>query len=277
MPQPRPSLALVLDVDEEYATKETRLEVGRCYSYVGSTVVRSHKRAEGARPLNRAELHVKLGNRRYLASDDEGADELWNDVIERWLFNQFGTIANNMRIYNRRQREIGGTELDFDYLDVVLENGGLVVQARLDSTSGIPAEVSAVVSQIRSALNAGALGPDVHRVTIPSEADYRRQVTEAQIRSEQDLGTETEGLPAQGENPDPIEASEQIDEPFTESDDLVDTSEQDALAELEAQMEAKFALPDPDFEIDYRIWGVMLPDGTEKEFDSAALSFRNEG
>ncbi|MDD7369872.1 MAG: hypothetical protein SOW20_01815 [Berryella intestinalis] len=277
MPQPHPSLALVLDVDEAYATKETRLEVGRCYSYVGSTVVRSHARADGEQPSNRAELHVKLGNRRYLKSSDEGADELWDDVIERWLFNQFGTVANNMRIYNRRQREIGGIELDFDYLDVVLENGELVVRVRLDSTSGVPADVSAVISKVRSALNAGIFGDGVRRVIIPSDIDYRRQVAEAQTPSEQDPGTEAESLPAQDENLARGEAPAQAEEPFTESDDLVDTSEQDALAELEAQMEAKFALPDPDFEIDYRIWGVVLPDGTTREFDSASLSPRNEG
>ena len=34
-----------------------------------------------------------------------GADELWEGVMEQWFYNQFHTISNNMRIYNRRQRE----------------------------------------------------------------------------------------------------------------------------------------------------------------------------
>ncbi len=32
MAQPRPSLTLILDIDERFDSEETRLEVGRCYT-----------------------------------------------------------------------------------------------------------------------------------------------------------------------------------------------------------------------------------------------------
>ena len=43
MAQPRPSCTLILDIDETLATEETKLEVGRCYTYVGSALIRPHR------------------------------------------------------------------------------------------------------------------------------------------------------------------------------------------------------------------------------------------
>jgi len=41
MAQPRPSLTLILDLDERLDSEDVRLEIDRCYSYVGSTLVRT--------------------------------------------------------------------------------------------------------------------------------------------------------------------------------------------------------------------------------------------
>ena len=38
MAQPRPSLTLILDLDERLDSEDVRLEIDRCYSYVGSTL-----------------------------------------------------------------------------------------------------------------------------------------------------------------------------------------------------------------------------------------------
>ena len=65
MAQPRPSLTLILDLDERLDSEDVRLEIDRCYSYVGSTLVRTHPACDGE-PQNIMRFLVKLGTRRYL-------------------------------------------------------------------------------------------------------------------------------------------------------------------------------------------------------------------
>ena len=119
------------------------MEVGRCYTYVGTALVRTHKAESDAEPENTMRMLVKLGTRRYLSREDEESEALWNTVIKRWLYNQFHTVVNNMQIFNRRQREIGNDSLPFTWLEIELENGALVVRLRLDSASGMQTRQSA--------------------------------------------------------------------------------------------------------------------------------------
>ena len=42
MALPRPSLTLVLDIDERLDSEALRLEIGRCYAHVCQTLVRTH-------------------------------------------------------------------------------------------------------------------------------------------------------------------------------------------------------------------------------------------
>lgn len=135
MAQPRPSLTLILDLDERLDSEDVRLEIDRCYSYVGSTLVRTHPACDGE-PQNIMRFLVKLGTRRYLRAEDEGADELWNDVMERWFYNELYKVSNNMLIYNRRQREVGNPQLVFDWIDVELQNGQLHALLHCDNVSG---------------------------------------------------------------------------------------------------------------------------------------------
>lgn len=278
MAQPRPSLTLLLDIDERLATKQTREEVGRCYDYVGSAVVRAHPAPEQGPAHNIARFMVKLGNRKYLRSADEGADELWDDVIERWLYNQFYTVGNNMQIYNRRQREIGNDELYFDYLDVDLENGGLTVRVRLDSNSTLPPDLAQSITAMRSAFNAGNLGEKVTRVWMPSEASYNAQVVKAaadKARREVDeaRAAEEEAQRRAEEEAARAAVANDPENNFTEAADLVDDPVSDELEAHRAELEAKFALPQADFAIDYSIWGIESADGSNREFDSVQGAF----
>ena len=120
-------------------------------------------------------MTVRVGAREYLDSSVEGADALWSDHIEHWLLNQVHAVDNQMKIFNRRQREEGKPELVFTWLEIELQGGRLVVRLRLDSTCGIDPEESKWVSRVREALNAGALGKDVIAVTLPSAASYEKQ------------------------------------------------------------------------------------------------------
>ena len=59
--------------------------------------MRTHPACDGE-PQNIMRFLVKLGTRRYLRAEDEGADELWNDVMERWFYNELYKVSNNMLI-----------------------------------------------------------------------------------------------------------------------------------------------------------------------------------
>ena len=236
MAQPRPSLTLILDLDERLDSEDVRLEIDRCYSYVGSTLVRTHPACDGE-PQNIMRFLVKLGTRRYLRAEDEGADELWNDVMERWFYNELYKVSNNMLIYNRRQREVGNPQLVFDWIDVELQNGQLHALLHCDNVSGIRPETSELLTQLRAAYNEGALGEDVVRAYLPAPASYEEQ--------------KAAGLAAKAER-DAQKAAGL------------------AAAEEEARALEPFALDEPDFEVDYRLWLIEYADGSTRTFDSHA-------
>ncbi len=173
MSKPHPSLALRLDLDERLVDHDLRLEIDRCYSYLGTPVVRTHPApAADAAPVNTMVATVRVGAREYLDSSVEGADALWNDYVEHWLLNQVHALENQMKIFNRRQREEGREELSFTWLAVELMGGRLTVRFRLDSTCGIDPADSAWVGRVRQALNEGRLGTDVVEVQLPSDASF---------------------------------------------------------------------------------------------------------
>ena len=174
MAKPHPSMALLLDLDERLVDNDLRLEIDRCYSYLGTPVVRTHPAGEGA-PENTIRMMVRVGAREYLDSTAEGADALWSDSIEHWLLNQVHAVENQMKIFNRRQREEGRDELTFTWLEVELAGGRLTVRLRLDSSCGIDPADSVWVTRVRTALNEGALGQNVVAVQLPSDASYEQQ------------------------------------------------------------------------------------------------------
>lgn len=276
MAQPRPSCTLILDIDEALATEETKLEVGRCYSYVGSALVRPHAAEET--PRCRMRLMAKLGNRKYLRSSDEGADALWGDVMEQWLYNQFHTVSNNMRIYNRRQQEIGGVELPFEWLEVELENGALTVSLALDSNCCVPPEQASLVTAVRDAFNGGALGEDVVRVEAPSAASLEQQkeagaiaVTEREAQREAEAAAKAEAEAAAA-----AAAEAEADQDFLESPAKADAEAASRAAEEEAAraaLEEKYGVAEPDFVVDYTLWDVLRTDGSRATFDSSTGAF----
>ncbi len=174
MAKPHPSMALLLDLDERLVDNDLRLEIDRCYSYLGTPVVRTHPAGEGA-PENAIRMMVRVGAREYLDSTAEGADALWSDSIEHWLLNQVHAVENQMKIFNRRQREEDRDELTFTWLEVELAGGRLTVRLRLDSSCGIDPADSVWVTRVRTALNKGALGEGVVAVQLPSDASYEEQ------------------------------------------------------------------------------------------------------
>lgn len=268
MAQPRPSLTLILDIDERLDSEDVRLEIDRCYSYVGSTLVRTHVAGDGE-PENVMRFLVKLGTRQYLNADDEGADELWHDVMERWFYNELYKVSNNMLIYNRRQREVGNPDLVFDWIDVELQNGKLHALLHCDNVGSIQAETSELLTALRTAYNDRALGENVARVYLPTPESYEEQKKaglsaraerKAQEAAAREAAEEEARAAARA-------AEEEADEAFLESPQL--TSEEMPEEEAAAAPEP-FALDEPDFVPDYRMWLVEYVDGSTRTFDSHA-------
>lgn len=291
MAQPRPSLTLILDIDERLDSEELRLEIDRCYTYVGSTLVRSHPApADGSEPINTARFLVKLGTRKYLHSSDEGADALWNEVLERWLYNELHKVGNNMLIFNRRQRDIEGTELFFTWIDIDLENGALSVCVHCNSASGIDPSVSTVITALREAYNNNALGENVTRVYMPAPAAYEQQETEGMRRKQEQDALEEELRKAEEEQrraeQEAAEAAAQ--EAFLESPTLVaqaseakDTNELDSEPQSDQgildddvnQQDDPFAVDEPIFDVDYFPWEIEYADGSKRIYDHQRAAF----
>lgn len=277
MAKPHPSLTLVLDLDERCATEETRLEIGRCYTHVATALIRTHAPLAD-KPENALRMLVKLGQRAYLSSSAEGADELWTDVMERWLRNEFYNVSNLMLIYNRRQVEEGKEPLYFDWLEVELENGALIVRMRLDSASSIPAAQSAMLSRVRDALNANALGEGVTRVSMPTDASYEAQC-EAGLaaKAQREAARAEEAAQREAEEKAAAAAAEkEAEESFLESPALVaerDTGAQAAAGANEAETDEPYGLEEPDFALEYSLWSIEYADGAVRAFDSSTSAF----
>ena len=275
MAQPRPSLTLIVDVDERIDSEELRLEIGRSYTYVGSALVRTHAAAVDNAPVeNTLRMLVKLGTRQYLNAGEEGSDELWNDVMRTWFENQFRKIGNQTLIYNKRQREIeDGQELMFTWLEVDLQNGQLPVRLRMNDVSSIEESAAEVLSVVREAYNSGKLGEkaSIARISTPTAESWKQQVADGAVAAakraeEERAAAEAAAAAAEVER---AAAEAAAEEAFLESPELVAADEEgEAVVEgggVEAP-ELVFELDEPTFAVDYSTWTVEYTDGTSKTF-----------
>lgn len=173
---PHPSSLLILNIDEALDSKELRLEIDRCYSYLGAPVVRTASRPEGMdAPYNVLRFNVKnVGPARYFTEPSEETDELWA-MLASWLYNQLHMIDNQMKIFNRRQREEGNPEIVFDHVEIALENGSFVASLRTDSISGVDPAVVDQLRALREAISAGDVATGLCAVTMPSDAAFEAQ------------------------------------------------------------------------------------------------------
>lgn len=238
----RPTLLLKMDLDEQSFSDDISAEIKRSYSYVSPTLVDSHQTEEFG-PENIVRFMVKI-RKPYWNSNDEGADELWSEVMVKWFTNMFYKISTTMVAYNNVRDEKGEPRLLFTWLDAELEDG-LVVSLRLGLDSSIPEQAVDFVKSIRTAFNKEMFGGEkVACVRIPSRASLTSQGIST---------TSSKG----GDSEVPSEAS-----------DEVTVSDADESSELEdgggTQDESGEALS----QIDYTVWGIEYEDGTVREFDS---------
>ena len=244
MGQPHPTLTLILDIDKRLDSPHVQQEIRRDYAYVGSTLIRTHEAASEDAPIeNTMHLVLKLGRRQYLYSKDEGSDELWNGFLEHWFYNAFFKLGNHMKIYNRRQREIGMPELVFDWVELELQNGKLRVRMHTDSNSDILPDTSTWLTAIRTALNADALGEncgaEIEQITLPSPEFYEKQLEEGLKAQEEKRAQEEAQRLAQEEAEAAAKAQQEAEaeEAFLESPQLVQEAVEAAEAEAAAGAE----------------------------------------
>lgn len=254
-----------------------------------------------------------LGTHRYLDSSAEGADALWNDILLHWLYNQIHKLDNQMKIYNLRQREEGADPLMFEWLEINLENGKLIARIKLDSASGVSPEVCTSLDALRAALNAGALGEEVVSVSMPSATSLEEQARmgmAAKATREAEAAAEAERIAAEKQAQADV-AEAQADALFLESPQLVEQAAKEQAAQRETQdpvlkarveadlarpenemtaeeivakriaeeaelhekMEARYTLPEADYELEFSQWTIHYADGTERDFDSLTNAF----
>lgn len=275
----RPSLTLVLDLDERAAGKATVLEINRSYAHIGTPVVRTHAaESEDAPVRNTARLMVNMGTYAYLDRAAEGADERWDDIVAPWLRNMLHKVGNNMKVFNDRQRKIGLPEVAFDTLEVELQGGQLVVALHPEPCGFIDPDVAAIATTARALRAEGAFAGAV-RVEAPTADAYAAQRDDAW---EAWVAEHPEAL----EEPEPA-ATAEADEPAPEK-----TREQLLAEDIEAKSYENTAVaptdapdlprparqeddePDPfTFPVDYRRWTVTFADGTTRTYDSADAAF----
>lgn len=283
----RPSLTLVLDLDERVAAEQTILEINRSYAHIGTPVIRTHatESAEDAPVRNTARLIVNMGTYSYLNSADEGADERWETIVEPWIGNMLRKIGNNMKVFNDRQRKIGYPEVHFDTLDIELGAGAFTVAVRPQGAGNVDEAASALVSAARDLRNNGIFA-DAVRVELPTAASWNAQRDaaweawivehpEALEEPETDEETPTDGVADETAEA----ASEKTREELLAEDIAAKSYENTAVPPTDSE-----ALPRPqreeeeeeepfDFPVDYTLWAVIGADGATRTYDCAAAAF----
>lgn len=278
----RPSLTLVLDLDERIASDDTVLEIRRTYAHICTPVIRTHAASGDDAPVvNEARMLVNVGARKYLHSADEGADDLWNEIVEPWIKNILHKVGNNMKVFNDRQRKIKLPEVVFERVDVELQGGEFVVALHTDPLSEVDESLHEQVGLARELLNAGLLEGAV-RVDAPSDESYeaqRESAWQAWIVEHPEAlepKPEPEPEPEPESEPEPELTREEWlardEEAKSYENTHVAPTDSEALPPIEREEEEEE--PEQfDFEVGYDAWSVTFADGSKRNFNAASREF----
>lgn len=278
----RPSLTLVLDLDERVASEDTVLEIRRTYAHICTPVIRTHAAADDDAPVhNEARMLVNMGTRKYLHSADEGADDLWNEIVEPWIKNILHKVGNNMKVFNDRQRSIKLPEVIFDRVDVELQGGEFVVSLHTDPVSAVDEGLHAQVGLARELLNSGVLEGAV-RVDAPSDESYEAQRDAAwqTWAAEHPEALEPKPEPEPELESAPVSEPELTREEWLARDEEAKSYENTHVAPTDSEalppIKREEAEEEPeqfDFEVGYDAWSVTFADGTKKNFNATERAF----
>ena len=276
----RPSLILRMDLDERLMSDEAVADIKRSYSYVAPSVVCSHEPADPNHVENNMRFMIKL-HRAYWDRSDAEAQQLWENVMPKWLHNMLNKVSNTITAANRVSAEEGAPGTDYAWLELEFGENALIA-LRTASDSSLPACGVDMVERVRDLLCSGALGDDVACVRIPSRASWEAQLAaaeEAQRAAEEaaaaDAGEGVDAVDAAGDGAESNDAVEpqvnlQAAAAASEVAPARALAEPDADADA-ADIEPAFVAPKlPAFDVDYGTWGIEYADGSVREFEAGS-------
>ncbi len=262
----RPTLILQMNLDEFVYSDEVVAEIKRSYSYVAPAVVQSHETGDAA-PENVMRFLVKI-HRPYWRSSEEGADELWNEVMRKWLKNMVYKVSSTMVAYNRQRRLRFESQLVFDWLEVEFSDVTLSMRLNADCSLEEHGAVE-LAERVRALVNDGVLEGEIACVRVPSRASYEAQLAAVEAARAEEAAAEAAAEAEADE--EPAEAAEAV-----EAVEAAEGAEEAPAEEAAAEAEEAEPQPEPEpvnFDIDTTVWGIEYADGTVREFDSSKDEF----
>ncbi len=286
----RPSLILRMDLDERLYNDEAVAGIKRSYSYVAPSVVCSHKPADPNYAENIVRFMVKL-HRAYWDRNDAEAQQLWENVMPKWLHNMFNKVSNTITAANKVRAEEGTQGMDFAWLELEFGENALIA-LKTASDSSLPADGVETVERARELMCAGELGEGVACVRIPSRASWeaqlaaaeeaRREAEEAVHAGAEEAAAGAEGTAGAGEvagaetaavQPANAQVGNASRDEVSPAAALADSA--DAADAVDEDAEPAFVAPKlPPFDVDCSTWGIEYADGAVREFDAAAGAFK---
>jgi hypothetical protein len=250
-----PTLLLRMDLDESFYNEETVVEIKRSYLYIAPVTVVTHPTNPDALE-NNLRFIIKL-RRPYWRSEDEGADDIWENSMRKWLKNIFFKVSATLVGINRASRGKGKASLAFSWLELQFDE--LVVALRLGANTEIPAVTRELIDRVRWLSNSGLLkelAPTLIR--LPSRQSYVKQEAAAKgAVAEPEAVVEID--PNEVGNDGAATGSAVDEENVTEAVFGSPVEDEDAPAVKPAEPIV--------FDIDFSIWGLEFPDGSQKQYD----------
>ena len=280
----KPTLRLMMDLDESVYTEEIERSIKRTYSYVAPTFVSSHPCEEGKTPENRIKFVITY-YQPYWDKNDAAQEENWQMIIPQWIHNMFYKNSQTMMNYNKNAASDGFPSLEFDWLEFDFVNH-CNIAVHLPISCEIPEVAYDFINNARDYIARGYFGEKpVTAISIPAPESYEEQKKEAaeaiieEFEEQERLAAEAAAAEAEAaalaaaeageENleADDAEAIEELeDEQTTEEVDDAEEAEEPEEPEEPEIDEKELLSSRPDFEIDYSCWQVTYEDGSKQNW-----------
>ncbi|MBM6999872.1 hypothetical protein I3I95_07005 [bacterium] len=281
-----PSVSETFDLDERQYNDDVAADLRRSYLPIGPVRVRRHEATDPAH--NTMELAVRLA-KPYWHEGDEGAAEVWPQV-RAWLESKGYFFSATMKSFNRTRGAKGDQTVTFDRVDVQM--GPYTLQVSV--TNDVLPAIDEVADTLRGLLNGGALADlAVTAVRLPSAASLSAQLEALATAEAQEAADEARAEASQAAEARDVEkvadagadgADAQADDAGVQAGDAqaaeagatVTSAADDVAADAQAQEDEgeEYEPPVNEVQLDYRLWDVVLADGTVRTLDSVTGEWR---
>ena len=291
-----PSVSETFDLDERQYNDDVAADLRRSYLPIGPVRVRRHEATDPAH--NTMELAVRLA-KPYWHEGDEGAAEVWPQV-RAWLESKGYFFSATMKSFNRTRGAKGDQTVTFDRVDVQMGPYALQVSV----TNDVLPAIDEVADTLRGLLNGGALADlAVTAVRLPAAASLSAQLEALAAAKAQEAADEARAEAAQAAEARDVEkaadaGADGADAQANDADEQAAQAQADGAQAAEAQAVAggatvtsaaddvaadaqaqedegeEYEPPVNEVQLDYRLWDVVLADGTVRTLDSVTGEWR---